>query len=134
MSVSKTSRKPRQLGVRMSYLPMSNYTRNKNNNRFFQKPFSYKVMAICITHNYSLLIFRGLLGDKWTHLTITDTVSWLLLVKHYIKTITIEVVITTTLSNGSKYSCHKFESHFLVPPIHVLCMCYDSVLSSCVIL
>ena len=61
-------------------------------------------------------------GDNWTQPDVTTPVSWLSLANHCIKANKMGVVVTTTLSNASKHSCH--ESYFLAPPIssHVLCM------------
>ena len=60
--------------------------------------------------NHMQLLFRmfeKMSEDKLSHLNTTDAVSWLSLVKHYIKTDTIEVVVTTTCS---EHCCHEIRA------------------------
>ena len=97
----------------------ADYTSIKNKNRLLLKRFGYKVMTFYITHSSRL---EKTPRDNYTHLNITTTVSWLLLVKHCIKWNTVEVVLATTLSTGFKHSCQ--ESYFLALPIsavYVIC-------------
>ena len=73
----------------------------------FAKPFRYKVMTIYITHSYCFQTW----DDSWGQLdTSKHTVSWLSLVKHYIKSNTTEVFLATALNSGSKHSCQEMSN------------------------
>ena len=47
------------------YLQTSNYTRNKKNYRIFLKPFGYKVMIICITHDAVSKIWEDIIINNY---------------------------------------------------------------------
>ena len=107
VSVSSTniSGQVTTFGLRSSYQQTWNYTRIEIKDRLFLKPFGYKVMTIFTTHDC-----RFTSGSKRVHGNTTHLVWRLLVLKHSLKSNTIEVRTGCYNIKLALSFCH--DSHF----------------------